>query len=263
MVAKLLAGPQLIRVGERKPGDKTYAVDEYILAPPGTIVAPRRKGEPPTPENAARAIIKKAKELGMLDANTDAGRLMGLQTGGAVRRGRTAGGTMAGTLPHFTAFRNRFRESGMVGNMPVVPPTRHKTAAPATLEEGFARMRRRAGGPRMFSRLVGAQTGVGSIPYAVGGDPFLTYLQLLLGAGQLLGPDLMSSQLNVMNALGFVNPAAIGVTDPTQFRELVAQGGMPTLAAELGRRKQSFDESLYGFSEAAPSRGNVPTVASS
>lgn len=57
-------GGTLIRVGERKPGDKKYATEEVVYAAPGTVVAPVPKGmENPSHEDALGLIIAQlAKE---------------------------------------------------------------------------------------------------------------------------------------------------------------------------------------------------------
>lgn len=57
-----IRGPALIQVGERSPTDKTYATDEYLFVNPGlggfAVVAPRKKNEKPTAENALRAVVR-------------------------------------------------------------------------------------------------------------------------------------------------------------------------------------------------------------
>ena len=81
-------GPTMLRVGERQQGDPEFESDEYLLAPPGTVVAPRTKGEEPTPENAAAAIMRqmmksrkrKGSKRGMPHA--EAGFLVGGTGGG-------------------------------------------------------------------------------------------------------------------------------------------------------------------------------------
>jgi hypothetical protein len=85
------------------------------------------------------------------------------------------------------------------------------------------------------------------------------YLQILLAAAGITGPQLMNTQLDIMNSLGYVNPEALGITDPSKFRDILAKGGgFPTLEREA----QNFRQTLYGFSEASPQRGNVPKIAS-
>jgi len=61
--SKVVDGPALLLTGDRKPrkGDK-WDVSEYVLASPGTVVAKRPKGEPPTTRNAIRAIMAQVEE---------------------------------------------------------------------------------------------------------------------------------------------------------------------------------------------------------
>lgn len=58
MAPKIIFGTTLLRVGERSPRDRRYASDEFVLAAPGTIVAPRPRNEPPTMETAVRQLVK-------------------------------------------------------------------------------------------------------------------------------------------------------------------------------------------------------------
>lgn len=275
----MVAGPTLIHVGERPRGQKKYASDEYVLAPPGTIVAPRKRGEKPTPENAARAIIGQAEKMGLLggepmskgpaayDAYTKAkgmaqtpARRMPLAAGGAsvgppvyrrltpaaVGAGvtSTAAPTAAASVGQPTAAANPFKDAldaiFQVGQAQGVDPT--------------------AAAGMLLNQPTPASPAPSTIPFASGAGSMSNYLGQLIQGGQLTGPDLMLAQLAIMLGMGQINPAALGITDPAQFREILAGGGgVPTLDAQ----KQRFNESLFGFSQSAPSRGNVPAVASS
>lgn len=276
---KPLQGPQLIRVGERAHGDKgKYATDEYLLAPPGTIVAPRPRDEEPTPENAARAIIKQGQKLGMLPKEEP---------------------TMAG-MPAFNAFQALLALGAAAQPSGASPGIKSQSAS----SRRSTSSQRPSGGPPAFRRMRGAQEGAGATPgaavnpieealraiqqvatahgtdvgtaasmllgnvssqppqdtidYAEGGASMNALLTQLLGAAGLTGPDLTLAQLAVMEQLGRIDPRALGVTDPTKFRSLIGEGmGFPTLE----REKQQFNQSLYGFSQSAPQRGNVPTAA--
>ncbi len=63
-------GPTLLHVGERGVDDPKFAVDEFVLAPPGTVVAPRPHGMEATPQNAALALIDQADGTDIIDGNT-------------------------------------------------------------------------------------------------------------------------------------------------------------------------------------------------
>ena len=82
MAGKAYGGPIIMRVGERTGKSPRYAKDEFILAAPGTIIAPRPKGVKPTLENAARAILKQALKT----------KVPGAQLGGLVKRPAGGGG---------------------------------------------------------------------------------------------------------------------------------------------------------------------------
>lgn len=62
MPAQVASGPTIMRVGERSDKDKKFASDEYVYADPGVggtvVVAPRPRGEAPSMENAAKAVLK-------------------------------------------------------------------------------------------------------------------------------------------------------------------------------------------------------------
>ena len=248
-MAKVVPGPALIQVGERSANDKKFATDEYIYAMPGTIVAPRPHGEEPTPQNAAKAILKKGRELGIFGSETKPEHLMG--------------GNMP---PAYTAYKNMAAAVGPK-NFNRVP--RAQTGA-AVNPTGDALTAIQSVADMLgvdIPTAVGMLSGVpqptqdlgATYPYAEGGDAMSQFMQLLLGAAGITGPDLTLAQLAVMNSLGTVNPMAIGVTDPVEFRNLLMSGqGMPTLDA----RKQKFNESLFGFSQSSPNRGNVPQIAS-
>lgn len=261
MTAKVLEGSQFIRVGERSKSDKHYATDEYLFAPPGTIVAPRPKNEEPTPENAARAIIRQGLKLGMFseggavlpafNAYRSAKALAAprLSTSARDRSGSNRATTARTGPPRYRSLMGAEDGAGVgpalqaiqsVANMYGVDP---QTAANMLLGSG--------GGT------IGLQENV---DFAEGSSSMSSALEQLLGAANLTGPDLQLAQLAIMQAIGTVDPRAIGVTDPSKFRSLIGEGmGIPTLA----KRKMNFDESLYGFSQSAPQRGNVPVTASS
>ncbi len=63
-------GPTLLHVGERSVDDKKFATDEFVLAPPGTVVAPRPHGMEATPQNAALALIDQADGTDIIDGKT-------------------------------------------------------------------------------------------------------------------------------------------------------------------------------------------------
>jgi hypothetical protein len=272
----VLHGPSLVHVGERKPGDKKYATDEYLLAMPGTIVAPRKLGEKPTAANAAKALLKQGQKLGMLEPGSTPADLMG-------------GTHMTGP----SAYQTFTRASGS-------PSAVSKAKSGTGVQYARKRRPRAVSGPRILNRLATAQEGMAvnpfaealraiqavasgsnidvnsaasilnnptapanqgvqsEIPYAEGGASMNDYIKSILGAAGLTGPDLTLAQLGVFDRLGRLDPRALGITDPAEFRRLVGEGqGVPTLEG----RKQLFNESLYGFSRSSPQRGNVPNVA--
>lgn len=295
MPTKPIAGPALIHVGERSPKDKNFATDEYVFAPPGTIVAPRKKGEKPTAENAMRALSAQARKLGMekpmagpkaytayqsakkaaapkrtspsaqgrSEPRADAmppilGALVGAAIGAGVGSRQGSGST--------------YMPAGST-SAPATAPTAApqqpvQQAAPNPVADALTAISQvsQANGIDNASAASllntapaapqGPATGVG---FAEGTGAFNTFLSNLLGAAGLTGPDLMLAQLGIMQQLGIVDPRALGVTDPAQFRTLLAEGkGFKTLDAQ----KQAFNQSLFGFSQASAQRG-VPTVQSS
>jgi hypothetical protein len=78
MAGKAYGGPIIMRVGERTGKSPRYAKDEFILAAPGTVIAPRPKGVKPTLENAARAILKQALKTKVPGAQLGAGIWKGI-----------------------------------------------------------------------------------------------------------------------------------------------------------------------------------------
>ncbi len=68
----------LIRVGERKPGDKKYATEEVVFAPPGTVVAPVPRGmENPSHEDALGLIISQLAKESSREAAPHTGGMAG------------------------------------------------------------------------------------------------------------------------------------------------------------------------------------------
>lgn len=272
---KLVSGPTLLHVGERPRGDKKYATDEYVLAPPGTIVAPRLKGEEPTPENAARAIVRQGRKLGLLPAGkgkampnlpayaaykaaqglaTPPAATGGTPVGPPVYRRMTAAATGAGVSSAAPA-----AGTGQPGA--AVNPIKDALDAIAAVSTARGVSNEQAASMLNTGSAVPLnQPAPTSVGISEGSGAMANLISQLLGGAQLTGPDLMLAQLAIMQGLGIIDPRALGITDPAQFRALLAEGqGMPTLDAQ----KQRFNESLFGFSQSAPSRGNVPTVASS
>lgn len=283
MPPKLIAGPSLVHVGERKPGDPKWATDEYIFAPPGTIVAPRKLLEKPTAQNAEKAILAKGRELGMFGKETTIADLMGegtMKTPPAYAAYKKATGSPSRPVPMKTGGGIRALRSRGTGK-----PQRGPRYLPKA-EDGIA-----TGGDPLSEALLAIQAaasangvdvntaanmlnnpaGIGAAPpsaptaapgtmdVGVGGGYMNDYLTQILAAAGLTGPQLMNAQLGIMQALGMVDPNAIGITDPAQFRSILAKGeGMPTLA----KQQQQFNQTLYGFSQSSPNRGNVPQTSS-
>lgn len=246
MPGKVLDGPQLIRVGERSKADKKYATDEYLLAPPGTIVAPRLKGEKPTPENAAKALLGKAIELGMIPTG---GETMGPSAFRAFASGQGAGTRQASVGPPMLR-KIRGAATGAAVN-PVADALNAIKAvgSAAGVDDATAAGMLNTGDAPLGD----------TVDFAEGTGSMSNYLQQLLAGGQLTGPDLMLAQLAFMQNLGYIDPRAIGVTDPAKFRSIIGEGKG---TATIDLKKQMFNESLYGFSQSSPQRGNVPQYAS-
>ena len=55
---KVYEGPIIARVGERSKKSKTKETDEYALLAPGSVIAPRNKGEKPTMRNAVASLFQ-------------------------------------------------------------------------------------------------------------------------------------------------------------------------------------------------------------
>lgn len=270
--SKLLEGPQLIHVGERKPGDKKFATDEYLFAPPGTIVAPRRRDEKPTLENAARAIVAQGQKLGMLPKGHPDG-LLGLMPEGAEGQGVSAGPAAYKSFMKSASPKATSAKKGVTGRpaAKTSPPAFHALqtaedgagASPDPLGDALRAIlaTSQAQGIDVNSAANVLHGGVpatapagGTIGQAEGTGAFAGLLQSLLAAAGLTGPDLLTAQLGIMQAMGRIDPRALGITDPSQFRTLLGEGkGMPTVQG----RQQDFNESLYGFQRSSPRNGTV------
>lgn len=256
-MASTVQGPALLHVGERKRGDKNFHTDEYVLAPPGTIVAPRRRGEPATAENALKALSRQAQSGGTM------------ATGPSAFQSYSKAKNMAAPKPVGPPVYRQMVKAQMGATVSSAQPTAGMAVNPVADALTAIQSVANAQGstPEMAANsllnpgtTMGAAPPAANVPFATGGDAMSGFLQALLGGGQLTGPDLMLAQLALMQALGRIDPRALGVTDPAQFRALIAEGmGEPT----LDMQRQRFNQSLFGFSQAAPSRGSVPTVASS
>ena len=61
--AKVVEGPSVVLVGDRKDGDKDWDTSEYALLQPGSVVAKKRRGEKPTVRNAVRALMGQVEEM--------------------------------------------------------------------------------------------------------------------------------------------------------------------------------------------------------
>lgn len=257
-MASNVQGPTLLHVGERRRGDKRYHSDEYVYAPPGTIVAPRRRGEPATPENAMRAIQRQVAKAG-----------------GTMAKGPTAyqafnkARAIASPVPVGPPVFREMTKAQMGATVSSQQPVASTQAAPDPIGDALRAISavsssygvgNEAAASMLNNQPIPSAPAAENIPFATGGGAMSDFLTALLGGANLTGPDLMLAQLAIMSALGRIDPRAIGVTDPARFRALLGEGmGEPT----LDMQRQRFNQSLFGFSQASPSRGNVPTVASS
>ena len=262
----LLKGFQILRVGERSTKDKKFARDEFLAAPPGTIVAPRRKGQAPTMQNAIKALAEVAAKAAPKVPKFDSVQALKGAAHGAVTvvSGDTLGAIalrMAPNLPiygpggslelliqanpQFASNPNLIFPGQVVNNPFVTEPT--PAPAPAAPRPAPAI----PAGPT--SPVAGgappAQPELPSPGDVAGGSAFqLELLRQILGdeLGRLLIPQ-MNAQ--IQQSLGFIAPSLTGITDPAVFR-----GGLQGLS--LSQRPTT----PAGSAATAAGTGFIPTV---
>jgi hypothetical protein len=85
-----------------------------------------------------------------------------------------------------------------------------------------------------------------------GGDILTQLLQMLTGgASQSFATELPLTQLSIMQALGTIIPGLFGITDPKQFRDMLASGlqsgqGFPTMGMQQQKWQQGMTEQQFG-----------------
>ncbi len=213
-------GPVLLHVGERTKDDPRFASDEFVLAPPGTVVAPRPHNMKPTVANARKAI---------------AGQLAGLSLDEAAE-GATVGKAKACKMLEDGSANGKALSKGQKKFFGFVcsggEPT--KAADGAIVSGEVLDMLAGAGG--MYEMHAGGEvTGGGQV--TEGTDIMSQLLASLLG-GAGTGIDSMGLIIGLMQALGQFNPAALGVTDPQELRDVFAGQGGNFLARDQFQEQQ-------------------------
>lgn len=218
MSGRVVVGPAILHVGERPAGDKKYATDEFVLAPPGTIVAPRPKNVKPTFRNAVRLLKQQAMKSGYKapDIVKAAGGTY------VVQPGDTLWSIAARMLGSGARWPEILRASGLPANFdPRSLRVGQTLTMPGQPQPGRP--------PR--TRSSGSAPPSQPMQVAVGADLLRQYLEMLTGQfSQQMATELPLAQLAMMSAVGALVPGLLGVTDPRLFRQgLVAAltGGNP------------------------------------
>ena len=234
----LLKGFQILRVGERNPKDKRYAADEFVAAPPGTIVAPRPRGMKPTLENAISALADTAVQA----ASAAPAKQRSLKSKVLAR---AQGGTYvvapgdnlwsiwsrSNTGLSWAAFKTL--NSHLGPNYALIHPgdTVYLSAqAPAPA----------APTPAPIAPTSAPTAPMGTPPLAAssgevfaGSDIIQQFLAALGGESQVSSVGIPSMQQQWFETMGYIIPALYGITDPAEFRAALAaaMSGAPGAAA--------------------------------
>lgn len=290
----LLKGFQILRVGERSKKDKKFATDEFVAAPPGTIVAPRPKGMAPTMQNAIKALAETASQATLPQPKFDSVKALKGAAHGAVTvvSGDTLGAIAqqmapgqpiwgpGGSLEKLLAANPQITNPnlifpGQVINNPFVtePTPKPKTAAPKPAPA--PRTVAPAPPSPVVNNLPPAQPELPSAGDVAGGSAFQIELlrQILADEIGRLGIPTLNAQ--IMQSLGFIAPSLTGVTDPETFRtglaglNLSQRGGAdfnPTLQAQEAFPASSIIRELLAptsalsLSSTGTPTGTIPTL---
>lgn len=267
MVAPIVEGPAILRVGERSPKDKKFATDEFVYAAPGSIVAPRPHDMEPTMENAIAALLTTAvKAFGASRGKSAATKPAGAQGGYVVQQGDTLWSIAQRLLGSGARWRELLGPSGLPENF-----------NPGGLSPGTV-INLPGGAPGAAAPPVATEAPIAAAtpaPATAGspGEVFAgsQFLQDLLGklltddVGRLGIPQL---QQNIFESLGFVAPSLYGMTDPAEFRkglEGVLQGSVGYVPTEAA--KSAFRGVLSPLEQAGATitrgstAGTVPSAA--
>ena len=225
----LLKGYQILRVGERSKTDKKFASDEFLAAPPGTIVAPRRKGTAPTMQNAIKALAETATKASLPNPKFDSVRaLKGAQAGAYTV---VSGDTLSAIALQMAPGQPIYGPGGSLEQLVAANP---QITDPGSIFPGQVINNPFAGGattttppaattaPKAAAPASQAQPIQPSIGDVAGGSSFqIELLRQLLAdeVGRLGIPTLNAS---IMQSLGFIAPSLTGVTDPAVFRQGLA-----------------------------------------
>lgn len=289
----LLKGFQLLRVGERSRKDKKYETDEFVAAPPGTIVAPRPKGMAPTVENAIQQLTNTAVEA--MGSGQGSGRALYAKAYGPAgfirprRSERRLAGAQAGVYTVVSGdnlWSIWSRSNTGMSWSDFLALNSHLGPNYDLIHPGDTvyLSSQAAGGGAPAPSPPAAQPAPPSAPAATPpmGTPPLTespgemfagqalieeWLRGLSGEAEVLGIGIPQLQAGIMESLGFYAPSLYGLTDPAEFRTGLAGvlGGAPgaaqtypTLAA-----KQAFAGTiLRALGEPLPGlrRSGVPAI---
>ncbi len=222
----LLKGFQILRIGERSTKDKKFATDEYLAAPPGTIVAPRPKGQAPTMQNAIKALQQVASKALPQPKSTTFNAvtaLKGAQEGVyTIVGGDTLGAIALQMAPHLPIW-------GPGGSLELLLQANPQYAAnPGSIFPGQTVTNPWYTAPAVAPPVPAAAAPVAPAPVAqpvqpsagdvAGGSEFQTNLinQIVNDiVGRLQIPQM---NINTMAGLGFIAPELVNITDPEVFR---------------------------------------------
>src|SRR5574341_555290 len=268
----MVEGPTILRVGERNPTDKKFAVDEFVFAAPGTIVAPRPHDMEPTMDNAIRALVDTAlKTFNSARSGTpkEQRKIGKAQDGYVVQQGDTLWSIAQRLLGNGSRWRELLAPSGLPENF-----SPGALMAGTTIRLPGAGVAPAAAAP-VAATAEAAPTATTSEQSA--GDLFAgsQFLQDLLGklltddVGRLGIPQL---QQNIFESLGFVAPSLYGVTDPAEFRKgLEGVIGGTVAAQPTAAAQQAFQGILAPLANPMPGiteqggpgfgAGQIPTLA--
>lgn len=223
-------GPTLLHVGERSSNDKKFATDEFVLAPPGTVVAPRPQGMKATPENAARAIMAQLSGLDLSKAEHGA-EVATIPAEKACKI--LEDGTLEGKP--LTPEQQRFFSMICQGEGQAGPPQQGGPQQQAGPPQGGPPPEALAALQQILAQQGG---GGGALPQAAdgaqvapGAQSMADLLQKLLQDGGF-SIDMLLGIFSLMNSLGIIVPEAIGVTDVQDLRDIFGgdlSGSLETL----------------------------------
>ena len=200
----LLKGYQILRVGERSAKDKKFATDEFLAAPPGTIVAPRPKGTAPTMQNAIKALAETASKALPQPPRFDSTQaLKGAQEGAyTIVSGDTLSAIAQQMAPHLPIY-------GTGGSLELLLAANPQFASdPGSIFPG----------QQVTNPWFTAPATPSTPATKAAAKPPTQPIQPILAdeVGRLGIPTLNAS---IMQSLGFIAPSLTGITDPAKFRE--------------------------------------------